>query len=775
MYSGADTLVDGAITRGMNNVDHPSTLQNGECELLVNAFPSNPPKPRRGCNFIFENTYGIPLNVAKHLTNDDTDVLLYLTFITDDEIENWYSIVSKSADNVSRTTIKYLKFESEPFFNMVAAHNSMYLIMDKDPQLWLTGTGEFSSDAPNHKVVEYNGITVRDMCISVPGYVSVFEQETVVYDALTIDKHYGYQFTYVRRSDAAAFTAGTPIPELITGTTYPIPVLMTTYMPGSVEGVAVAAYRTVKLTDTKNAIMLHRDSCSSHIPAMRQGATHIRVFRSFGQDSEEDALGATKYWAMDIPIAGGTGTYLDDVSDASLGGEVNTCFMDKYTVAPKAKFAVFHKGRMWLYGITGNEGFAMYSEIAGGDNCTDLELAIRYPQKYASMFKPTEYYIDCDHNDNLVDTGIARLNDDLYFFKESKIYALFGGDPTVATVECISESVGCAFPRTITVCEIKGVYGECILFMSLKGPYVIKAGGELLPVTQFKIKELWPEHSMELFNNYRDNYLESFKVCTGDFYANTWWLFCRALTTESTDPSKIYGLYFHSDIATDSSAPVGAMTLEFDNEVNVTPKVLAVKNSNEALLLCTTRYNEDPEYVERPAYCDFLSNKNSAGDPIFVDNVLRQLYEPDEIDSYRYNFKLLSRRLYIGPSSESIAALFGLIVQCYSVDDDAVTAYNLIVKVVSDYLRHNEAVTYNSGEVINNCNAVTPFDTIRHNIQVFARDGIYGSFFQYYINKQLPLKGIFQILSAKLLTVATDLDVESLAGFGAVSNGGITL
>lgn len=771
MSSGFTKTVENAPVYGMNTVDHPATLNNGECELLVNAFPSNPPKIRRGCKFVFENAYGIAQEVAKYLLNDTVEALLYLAFTNDQ-----YNVVSKIND--SGTILTSLKFSGIPYFSMLPAHNSMYLIMDKDPETWNVSEGEFHTDAPNNKVIEFDGHTVRDMCISLSGYVSVFTQETVVslYYGLTLEKYYGYQFTYVRRTDNAAFANGGFASYVIipAGVTNNMPVLMTTYLPGAVEGIALPAYHCTKLTGTNNAIRLHRDDCSSHDAAIRQGATHIRVFRSLGQDSEENALGATKYWVMDIPIAGGTGEYVDKTTDAELGGEFNTCFMDKYTVAPKAKFAEFHKGRMWLYGIAGNEGYAMYSEIAGGDGCTDIELATRYPQKYASMFKPTEYYVDCDHNDNLIDTGIARLNNDLYFFKESKIYALFGGDPTLATVECISEHVGCAFPHTITKCEINGVYGECILFMSMKGPYVLKAGGTVIPATQFKIKELWPEQSTELFSGFRDDYTDSFRICSADFYLNTWWLFCRPLNTQYYEASKMFGIYFSPNLVNESSDPMGAMTLEFNDEINVVPKVLVPKSTYEATLLCTARDNNEESFIERPVYCNFLGNKADAGESRYIDDVIRVLALPDEIDSYSYNFKLLSRRMYPESKPEIVSKFISLTAMCH-FEDDTEEDNDLILKVVSDVYRNSAQIEYIANQIANQYNTSLSNVRIRNNIQVIGRDGFYGTFFQFYLNKTVPASGLFDWHRVELKTMKTRLDPEFMANFGATSSGAITL
>jgi hypothetical protein len=43
----------------MNSYDDPKTLRDGECTLLVNAMPGNPPTPRNGISgVLIEGTVG---------------------------------------------------------------------------------------------------------------------------------------------------------------------------------------------------------------------------------------------------------------------------------------------------------------------------------------------------------------------------------------------------------------------------------------------------------------------------------------------------------------------------------------------------------------------------------------------------------------------------------------------------------------------------------------------------------------------------------------------
>jgi hypothetical protein len=614
MSSGFKKDIDNAPIYGMNTVDHPAILKDGECELLVNAYPGNPPTIRRGCYFKKTAFYGLllPLMPAKYLNNDDGDYFFSIAYAVEDGYN--IQIIELNERNEQLCIFNFLSSEVKPFFSMLNAHGYTYVIMDK------AALSAFRTwDAANlnlglgNKVIEEDGLTVRDMCISLGAYVNQTKDETHEVGGLTSGKFYGYAFTYVRRVDAAAFATESVIAGIIlpAGMTGKVPRVAITYKPGVVEGIEnVGSREVVEVEGNSNAVRLYRDSCSDHTAAIKQGATHIRIFRTNGQATSEDAVGATKYWLVDIPIAGNAsggytpamsgGEFIDIQSDASLALETNTLFMDKYAVAPYAKFALYHNGRMHLFGITGYNGFSMFSETVGGDGCTDLSLAVQHPQKWASMFKPTEYIVDCEHGDSLKDSGIAAIDKDIIYFKESKIYSLFGGDPNLTTVECISGEVGCAFPYTITNCEIKGVFGKCILFLSKKGPYVIQEGGSVTPFTQFKIKELWPEHSKELFDLLENQYEYAIRNCFAAFHNNVWWIFYR----NYTGTSKIFGYYFDPALATSSDAPQGPFQFEFASGVNdAYPVCFANKNDREATTLCITG---DETFL----VCDFLGNTN---------------------------------------------------------------------------------------------------------------------------------------------------------------------
>lgn len=293
--------------------------------------------------------------------------------------------------------------------------------------------------------------------------------------------------------------------------------------------------------------------------AYLQGATHLRVCRSLEQNSAELAQAATKYFLADLPIQRSNTpplatAFMDTTSNATLEGESNQ-LITGYTEAPAAAFMEYVKGRLYLMA---KDGKVYFSESVGGDGGTDLDKAQSHPQAWASLFNPINYLLDCDYADGQLASGIKRLSDDLFMFKERKIFALFGSDPLNTPISQVSNVNGCAFPYTITKCEIKGMFGKCILFLSNDGPMVLEEGGRLRAFSEFKIKELWPEYSKELYSALDTEYDWIVHNCTATFFKNTWWVMYKL----SDGTSKIFGYYFDPDLVK-GAAPNGPFTFKF--------------------------------------------------------------------------------------------------------------------------------------------------------------------------------------------------------------------
>lgn len=224
--------------------------------------------------------------------------------------------------------------------------------------------------------------------------------------------------------------------------------------------------------------------------ATDQGATHLRVYRTDHATTKEIVDGLNHRFLVDLPLYGTyfALSYVDNTSQAALEGETNYVTTTNYTDPPKGRFIATAGGRVFIGGDPSFKGRWWYSEIAGGDGGTSY--AEQVPMKYASMFNLRSMWVDCDPDDGQVDTGCAVLRDDIYLFKERKIFMLRNSDIT-AKPERVSAEIGCFFPNTITVKTFPG-YGEIVFFISQEGPAIIRAGGSVELLPGYTIKELWP-------------------------------------------------------------------------------------------------------------------------------------------------------------------------------------------------------------------------------------------------------------------------------------------
>jgi len=248
----------------------------------------------------------------------------------------------------------------------------------------------------------------------------------------------------------------------------------------------------------------------------------------------------------------------DSVTDAALAGETAQLIMTPYSVGPLAGFCEYAKTRFWLFGLVSTEkGRAYYSEVPGGSGGTPIDAAHTYPQKFLNMFN-YNYFIDFSVKKGYLPTGIKRLSDDLFFFFEGEIYALFGSDPTIASPTLISEDIGCAFPDTLIIGELPKYGGQCLLYLSNLGPAITKQGGETFLFTDYRIAELWPEENRELYGDIEDQREHIIHHCAAEYWDNTWWISYETYS----GVKRIFGYYFNPELKFNPDAPHGPF--EFD-------------------------------------------------------------------------------------------------------------------------------------------------------------------------------------------------------------------
>jgi hypothetical protein len=250
--------------------------------------------------------------------------------------------------------------------------------------------------------------------------------------------------------------------------------------------------------------------------------------------------------------------WTDTITENMLDGELYLYKADQYAAPPPARFAVYLKGRTWLFGVPGQSQKAYYSEVVGGDGGAPADDAVAYPQKYAAMFKGT-YSVSCAAEANTIETGMESIIDDLYFFLEERVYALFGGDPLYSSPVIISQDIGCIFPYTICRATIPYFGGMCILFLSNRGPAVVKNGGEVVLVNEFKAAELWP--GGEIFADIRGGAVSKLFIqqnCTAMFWRDTWTVAYKTYAGNH----RVFELYFNPEMKNDAEAPRGVSEIE---------------------------------------------------------------------------------------------------------------------------------------------------------------------------------------------------------------------
>lgn len=259
-----------------------------------------------------------------------------------------------------------------------------------------------------------------------------------------------------------------------------------------------------------------------------------------------------------MAVVGGS-AWEDIVTEGALEGELYQFSAINYAPAPLARFAEYIKNRMWLFGVPGQSQKAYYSEVIGGDSGTPVDDAIAFPQKYASMFK-NDYVVTCAADVNVQETGLMSLSDDLFFFFDERVYALFGGDPSLTSPIIVSPDIGCPFPSTIVKANIPYFGGLCILFLSNRGPAVVRAGGQVQLVTEFTVRELWPETG-DVFEDLRTNDTTKLYIqrnCSGMYWNDTWTIGYK----NYSGTHKVLEYYFNPSMGKDAKAPRGSCEIE---------------------------------------------------------------------------------------------------------------------------------------------------------------------------------------------------------------------
>ena len=539
-------------------------------------------------------------------------------------------------------------------------------------------------------------------------YYSTGGAFVAITQGLTKNKYYSYAFTFARiPADVGHFSTiySEPVSESIVDITRRIGLQMT----------CSGSYGTtlVQLPEVAAAIA--------------SGATHIRVWRTLGADSQAIADGLTHRFVLAAPITSlldSVYNYLrDSISDNYLTGETNFLETTGYDVPPQGRFVIWAGGRQWIGGNPDNKGYWFYSELPANT---------RYPQKYASMFRLDQYFNTCDPSDGQYDTGVCELSGDLYFFKERKIFALAGANPdNVPTL--ISDGIGCAFPHTLVVADVSILGGRCAMFISESGPASLTAGGQVRLLNEFKIAELWPSGTgniIKLSTGVPTDWYTRNKV-TGCYWNNTYWIFFGdSRDTEcNLATNKIFGFHFGIDGVSVGPLQV-TLPQQVYNSVAYTicePQMLIPVDNNRAY---TLSHKTDRSAAKVYRLLQFL-------DPAkWQDTYLTE-------GAIGYSMVARTRYLYAGSNHTDFATPKAAVVHMTFADSSGLT-----ITVTCDATRLISANTYaqtrQSGMGADNL--------LRHFLwDVLPADGAgRGSFFDVKVSKVVPSTGAVEFFGTQI-------------------------
>ena len=696
---------DSDYRKGMNSLDDPKALQDGECVELINAFPGYPLRPRKGSvvrarynssralSKSFYATIKTPLGDTKETVffwrQSGNDALLSFVDLSNNNSPVRYDIFN---DGVGGRRFDFFQI-GDTVYTLISRRGAsrswnaeLYAIEWLNDSLALRkipqGMGNCNVTFGAHDIY-------RDP------HVSASPDD---------DFLYGYSWTLVRRTDTAGQS--------------------TVYVPCDIETIEDVTTRSSALsgkwiTDIRFTVTGYNSNFSDY------GLTHVRVYRTrnlfqaYEQSAKtvkakEFARGADRYFLMDIPIPL-TGVHvMDDVTEEEHLGEMNQLMAFDYTMPPDKDVinALYAKDRLFL---GTDKGSVYFSEIPGGDGGGDVGFAQEAKAKYALWFKPTKYRLDLDAEEGLPVTGLALLGDDLYLFKQNKVYSVAGGDPTSAPLRTISDNAGCPFPGAIAKCKVFGE--EALFFLSGMGPMLITAGGNIRPFKEFKIKELWPGTGNEEIQ--KDS-------CSASFWNNTLWLFF-----EIRGYAKSYG--YLSDGETN-----GAFEVRHPAIQHALGKLINTIDGR-ALSVCNS--------LDGVALVDFL------GDEQYSDGV-----NPIEIS-------LLSRKIYPGQRERVALELFRLTGYCQFTGDER----PFIVEVRSN--RRMASHDFYSDKAVFQSRYPESQEIVRRSIDFFPQADFIGEYFQYKITKGIPSNGGFDFYSAEIECIPRpQLDIESFVGGGPNMN-----
>jgi hypothetical protein len=751
------TIRDSNYVKGMNTVDDPKVLQDGECVELVNAYPAYPLKHRKGCK---------------------ARSMLGVGGAEGSKVFVWNADYVGAGGNIEHRD--YLFFWAKPSEIREARHEDY-----RDGGWTHGGMGEYT-----HEELRYVGAA------PLPGnnewggsrilyYVELGDRSVVIPKPLTY-RDRARRFADIQQPCATAVCSFAAVDDVLYVTTehmiiavthdadglygYLVPTNGMRWFTGSplvidnnqsagnnnAFGYAVTLVRRELDSDRGNAVKTYTPGLieTPEIPAMRAAIfgshpsghtitiyrpglseeavarnyydyTHWRLYRTmdvgaavtedggpalspaYSQEEKEKIVkGADMFFLADIPID--TESWQDTISPDALDGEMNQLTAFNYTFPPKPGRAFYHKGRLF---IGDDDGRVFYSEALGLDGGTDLAIAQEAQEKYAVWFKPLYYRLELERAGGLGVSGFGAINDDLYIFTESAVYMIPGGDPTRAPLVCVEDKYGCAFPDSVV--RFKSGGDEMLFYLSDYAPMAVTRGGYVGRFDKLKLCELYRSENGELAlsKNTETEY------CTAANWDGCLWLFFKA----AGGVDKVYGFQF------DGGAE-GAFRFEVNgnNGEYVYPiRAIAVGDDNKA---CAVTIDKSG-YNLLVGYCEDLSGVDSGARGGKMHPIMR----------------LTSRKLYPGPEERNISELLRAVTYTDfedhlspDVDRFVFCVFNNRYRAELDYLLDGVDVNNVWESSLPVAEGKDAKEEIRRSIAFIPMADMTGEYFQYSMERSVP-------------------------------------
>ncbi len=513
------------------------------------------------------------------------------------------------------------------------------------------------------------------------------------------------------------------------------PISTYTYRPGEAEGVEDINYRRLIFTYSSATYCRIFITIPQLLSAQAKGGTHVRLYRTLKATSATVAQGLSHRYLKDVAL--GTATiFRDDTSDDTLTGVTYSIEVTGLYAAPPGRFCFWAGGRMWIGGNPDKKGFWFASTTP---------LNTQYPDKYASLFDLENDWKSCDPDDNQRDTAGFEFLGDAYFCKERKIFWLSAASLSNQPIQ-ISYHIGVAFPNSVAFGVDPVDQKPAVYFMSESGPAILKAGGDIRLLFEFKISDLWHWKSGLIKDSAGDaTDWHTRNTVFGALWNSAYWLFYGDSedTASQLSANAVVGCRFAED-----GQSKGAFKTEFNRLTGGTEGVF------------------EPQFIvlfdNITAYAVSHKSYGSA----WSHRIVRFLDQKTFVDTYAegsaaINTQWETRPIWSGAFREMQSIIQQILLRMKFADTDG-----LVVTIYADESRHVVPTTYvqtrESGVTVVGSTAY------RKSIVINAKDGILGSFFTIFINKTVPTTGDFEIFSPELLVEPVSNEAEFQGAGGAV-------